>query len=57
MAQEGEEGRREGEVGVACNELLPARVVDLLEDLALWREMERKNMAGKSPSPLDLNRN
>ena len=48
MAQEGEEGGERGEAGVAHNELLPARVVEVLEGLVLWNEMKRKNVAGKS---------
>ena len=47
MAQEGEEGREGARERMATDELLPARVVDCLFDLALWGEMRRKNAAGK----------
>ena len=52
MAQERREASTEGQEGVASNELLPKRVVDLLFDIELLEEMRRKNAGGK---PLTLN--
>ena len=47
MAQERREVSTEDQEGVAQDELLPQRVVDLLFDIELWREMEGKNAGGK----------